>query len=760
MKFNQFSIVEKSMEEKINELKELGFDTSLQADNKELFSSFLAKIPYDLSTLLASNKESYLDFLASSSKLSWDVFYTIGLQLLGFTAFFDFSPEQSLEFASDLGINVLEGELSAETLIEAWYLLLLTRSKEGSILIEKFVADDFLPMDNKYHFFNDKSLATFDTKNLIKEVVYVESSVDSNFDGKKDLIKVQIIRPKYEGKLPSVMTASPYHLGVNTKANDDRLHPMEADLIQKEEKSIELINQDFSDILKITPSADDLPLTDETEKFTHGWTYTLNDYLLARGFASIYVAGIGTRGSDGFMTSGDYQQVASVTAVIDWLNGRRPAYSSHARKELVEAAWANGLVAMTGKSYLGTLAYGAATTGVQGLEVILAEAGISSWYDYYRDNGAISSPGGFPGEDLDVLAALTYSKNLDGADYLKNNSFYEGELDKMTAEIDRKSGDYNQYWHDRNYLPHLDKVRADVLAVHGLQDWNVKPKHAYEYVNGLPEHLVSHSFLHQGEHIYINNFQSLDFSETINTYFTGKLLGRKLNLKLPKVIWQENNVEGHFKELENFGEATRKNFKLGHEISKFENSYPQDKFTSYSQNYKNFIKDLYEGEANASYIDLKIDQDLLVNGKMTLNVRIKLNDSKGLLSAQIIELGQKKRLNSLASVLEPKAIDLGHNFIYDDLKELKLADSPYKLISKSLMNLQNREDLLKITEVPKDTWMDVKLDLQPTIYQLKAGDTIRIALYSTDFELTIRDNRQVTYEIDLENSSLSIPYTK
>ncbi len=32
---------------------------------------------------------------------------------------------------------------------------------------------------------------------------------------------------------------------------------------------------------------------------------------------------------------------------------------------------------------------GLATTGVDGLEVIIAEAGISSWYNYYRENGLV-----------------------------------------------------------------------------------------------------------------------------------------------------------------------------------------------------------------------------------------------------------------------------------------------------------------------------------------------------------------------------------
>ena len=36
--------------------------------------------------------------------------------------------------------------------------------------------------------------------------------------------------------------------------------------------------------------------------------------------------------------------------------------------------------------------------------------------------------------------------------------------------------------------------------------------------------------------------------------------------------------------------------------------------------------------------------------------------------------------------------------------------------------------------------MDFKLELQPTIYKLKEGDTLRLVLYTTDFEIAIRDN--------------------
>ena len=58
---------------------------------------------------------------------------------------------------------------------------------------------------------------------------------------------------------------------------------------------------------------------------------------------------------------------------------------------------------MTGTSYNGTLPLAAATTGVDGLEAIIPIAPNTSYYHYYRSNGLVRSPGGYLGEDIDVL---------------------------------------------------------------------------------------------------------------------------------------------------------------------------------------------------------------------------------------------------------------------------------------------------------------------------------------------------------------------
>lgn len=762
MQFNHFSIIDKTPAQQLVELSELGYTFNCDLPAKSQFKHFLESSPIELTTLAVSKTQTLLEFFEADSALTWHIFYGVSLQLLGFVANFDFEFTDTLSFARRIHLPLVDmtADISdSSELISAIYLLLNSRQKHGMTLVEHLVSEGLIPIDNCYHFFNDKSLATFDTQNLIREVVYVESPVDTQGSGSYDLIKVQIIRPHFLGKLPVVMTASPYHLGINELANDAQLHDMTQTLTQKTPHII-----DFSTNNPKLPDYDKTPVpprdqTLDLEDFTHSWTYSLNDYFLARGFASIYVAGVGTSGSDGFQTSGDYQQVLSVTAVIDWLNGRARGFSSRQQTHTTTADWANGHVAMTGKSYLGTLAYGAATTGIDGLDVILAEAGITNWYDYYRENGLVRSPGGFPGEDLDVLAALTYSKNLDAADFVKHNLAYQQNLDAMTNNLDRESGDYNGFWHDRNYVQNAQKVKADVLIVHGLQDFNVTTSHAFNFWHHLPECVTKHAFLHQGSHIYMNNWQSIDFSETINAYFTAKLLSRELTLTLPPVIWQQNSVEQSFLALPDFGAQSIETIQLGYQgdLEHFDNHYPDARFKAYTNDFKLFKSDLFLGKANATIIDIHMPCNLRLNGQIVLALSIRLNDSKGILSAQVLDFGNKKRLTDTSRLLASKVIDRGRNFMLDDLRELSMVNSPYQVVTKGFMNFQNRQQLTEINSVTPNEWMRVEMRLQPTIYDFEANNTLRLVLYSTDFEHTIRDNREVTYDINLEKSRLYIP---
>ena len=759
MRFNQFSYLPTPRSQLLDELESLGLKLSSKLPIKRQFEDFIrwsfftyTNTDYALSTLAADRETDLLTFFQSDKELTADIFYTVVFQLLGFNYLIDF--EDAEKFRKETRFPVIYGDL-----IENLYHLLNTRTKKGNTLIDQLVSDGLIAEDNHYHYFNGKSLATFSSHDVIREVVYVESRVDTDKDGLPDLVKVSIIRPRYDGQIPAVMTASPYHQGTNDKASDKALYKMEGELEVKPPHTIEL---EKSEIDFVEPLGQAELVSEAEEKLTHiNSSYTLNDYFLPRGFANLYVSGVGTKDSQGLMTNGDYQQIEAYKNVIDWLNGRCRAFTDHTRKREIKADWSNGKVATTGLSYLGTMSNGLATTGVDGLEVIIAEAGISSWYNYYRENGLVTSPGGYPGEDFDSLAELTYSRNLQAGDYIRGNEAHQADLEKVKEKLDRKTGDYNQFWHDRNYLLNAHKVQAEVVFTHGSQDWNVKPLHVYQMFHALPDHINKHLFFHHGAHVYMNNWQSIDFRESMNALLSKKLLGLATDYQLPTVIWQDNTEPQTWQSLDDFGKQDELHtFSLGTEEQVIQNHYEQEDFERYGKTYQTFNTELYQGKANQITIDLPVSQDIHLNGRVKLKLRLKSSTNKGLLSAQLLELGQKKYLQPYPAVLSARTIDNGRYHMLENLLELPFNPSAQRVITKGYLNLQNRKDLLLVEDITADEWMDVQLELQPTIYKLKEGDTLRLVLYTTDFEITIRDNTDYHLTVDLEQSTLILPCQK
>lgn len=759
MRFNQFSYQPTTSSQRFAELEGLGLKLSPQLSLKRQFEDFIcwsfftySDTDYALSTLAADKETDLVTFFQSDRELTAEIFYTVVFQLLGFSYLVDF--EDAEQFRKETGFPIVYGDL-----IENLYQLLNTRTKKGNTLIDQLVSDGLISEDNHYHYFNGKSLATFSTHDVIREVVYVESRVDTDKDGLPDLVKVSVIRPRYDGHVPALMTASPYHQGTNDKASDKALYKMEGELEVKLPHTIELEEPKLN---LVEPHGQAEVVSEAEEKLSHiNSSYTLNDYFLPRGFANLYVSGVGTRDSQGLMTNGDYQQIEAYKNVIDWLNGRCRAFTDHSRERQVKADWSNGKVATTGISYLGTMSNGLATTGVDGLEVIIAEAGISSWYNYYRENGLVTSPGGYPGEDFDSLAELTYSRNLQAGDYIRGNEAHQADLEKVKEKLDRKTGDYNQFWHDRNYLLNAHKVQAEVVFTHGSQDWNVKPLHVYQMFHALPSHINKHLFFHHGAHVYMNNWQSIDFRESMNALLSKKLLGLDSGYQLPTVIWQDNTEPQRWQGLDNFGKQDELHtFSLGTEEKVIQNQYDQKDFDRYGKTYQTFNTELYQGKVNQITIDLPVSQDIHLNGRVELKLRVKSSTNKGLLSAQLLELGQKKYLQPYPAVLSARTIDNGRYHMLENLCELPFNPSAQRVITKGYLNLQNRTNLLTIEEIQPNEWMDFKLELQPTIYKLKKGDTLRLVLYTTDFEITIRDNTDYQLTVDLAQSSLILPCQK
>jgi X-Pro dipeptidyl-peptidase len=182
--------------------------------------------------------------------------------------------------------------------------------------------------------------------------------------------------------------------------------------------------------------------------------------------------------------------------VIDWLNGRAKGFKMVDGTEEVLATWSTGKVGMTGTSYNGTLPVAAATTGVAGLEAIIPIAPNTSYYHYYRSNGLVRHPGGWLGEDIDFLYDFVNSGNPAGREtcnkLYRDGAFVEGR--------DRKSGDYNTFWAERDLLNKVGGIKAAVLMAHAFNDWNVVPEHSVRIYEALKGRVPLQAYYHQGGH--------------------------------------------------------------------------------------------------------------------------------------------------------------------------------------------------------------------------------------------------------------------
>lgn len=313
----------------------------------------------------------------------------------------------------------------------------------------------------------------------IREQLWVETEFDSDKNGKKDRVHVDVTRQRQtetEGlKVAVIYESSPYFAG--TASGRSILWDVRQEL-----------------------GADSPPRTDHPSVPFDPNRKRVSDSLVGtwvpRGFAVVHSEAPGTGLSQGSPTVGGDPERLAPKAVIDWLNGRAKGYTSLNGNQEIKATWCTGKVGMIGTSYNGTIPVAAATTGVKGLAAIVPVAPNTSYYHYYRSNGLIRHPGGWLGEDIDSL--YDFINSGDPANRAVGDRLYrDGEFARGR---DRKYGDYNEFWASRDLLRHTSNIKCAVLMAHAFNDWNVVPEHSVRISQAIKGRVPLVQYFHQGGH--------------------------------------------------------------------------------------------------------------------------------------------------------------------------------------------------------------------------------------------------------------------
>jgi X-Pro dipeptidyl-peptidase len=436
--------------------------------------------------------------------------------------------------------------------------------------------------------------------------------------------------------------------------------------------------------------------------------------------------------SDGSPTVGGDNESLAPKAVIEWLTGKDNGYDERISGEKVMAYWSNGNVGMTGTSYNGTIPLAAATTGVDGLKAIIPIAPNTSYYHYYRSNGLVRSPGGYLGEDIDVLYDYIHSGDETKRAYNNANT----RDIEMKMGMDRKSGDYNEFWAGRDYLNDMGPMKAALLMSHGFNDWNVMPEHSFRIAKAAQEKgLPVQIFYHQDGHGGPPPFSMM------NKWFTHYLHGIENGVSNDKKAWivREDAKRDNPTPYDNYPNPEAENVELFLEPGAPEHgklSLEKSSMAGKETLVDNFSFDgasLAQAEITKHrlmYVSTSLKEDLHISGLAKINIKVASNKPSANLSVWLVSLPWNKGRKS------------------------KITDN---IVTRGWADPQNHKSIMESEPLIPGQFYELSFDLQPDDQIIKKDQQLGLMIFSSDKEFTLWPDPGTELTVDLSATSLIIP---
>jgi len=583
----------------------------------------------------------------------------------------------------------------------------------------------------------------FDPRDVIREEVWVRAPVDSDHDGRDDEVHAVVVRPRATElgmRVPVVYEMSPYYAGGNDVANHDvdveLWYPGRPDQPPGgADGASTAAAADARRAAAVSPSGPAPAIGSPRYK----------EYFLARGFAMVFAESLGSGGSTGCPTSGGRNETVGARSVIDWLNGRataRDAAGAQAR-----ARWSTGRVGMMGVSYNGTLPNAVATTGVRGLEAIVPIAAISSWYDYYRADGAVVAPGGFQGEDTDVLAEYVLTR--------ANPEVCRSVVDALTRDQDRLTGDYGRFWAERDYLRDIRGVRAAVLAVHGLNDWNVKTQHVAQWYAALRQHGVPHKiWLHQFGHRSPLSIREAQWLVTLNRWFSRYLYGVRNGIESePRATVQREDLS--WTDEAEWPAPGARGVTLRPTVGGPTTGGLVPRGSHGSAGSFGSAGSSGDAEVTGGH-GRPVVESLTDDASIRAETLAAAAASPHRLAYDTASAGAAVRLSGTVRV------DLRMSFDRPAANVTALLvdrgpDGSVQVITRGWTDPQNRGDAARTERVRPGQWYSLSLTMQPDDYVLAAGHRFGVVLLSSDHDYTLRPSPGTGLRVDLARTAVTLP---
>jgi X-Pro dipeptidyl-peptidase len=573
-----------------------------------------------------------------------------------------------------------------------------------------------------------ESRPVYSYENAIREAVWVDTGLDGDRDGKNDRVAVDIVRPREPAaqgrKIPVIMDASPYYSCCG-RGNESQKKTYDEN----------------GDVVR-------MPLF-------------YDNYFVPRGYAFVGVDLAGTNRSDGCVDAGGRSDILSAKAVVDWLNGRAKAYTTRIGTTRAQAGWTNGRTGMIGKSWDGTIANGVAATGVEGLRTVVPISAISSWYDYYFQQGA-------PLYDSGPDSLSDYVDSPDARAKCAT-------VQQMLVDGAPRTGDWTPLWTERDYVKDARKVRASVFAIHGMQDLNVRMKHLGQWWNALAKNGVERKiWLSQTGHVDPFDFRRATWVDTLHRWFDHELLGydngidrepmaeveRHPHQWVTSKVWPPRGTDTATLRPANGTQAGVGSLGLRKdEGTETFTDDPQHGETDWAAHIGRPTPD------KAGFVTKPLTRDLRLAGSSKVTVTATPTTSTAHLSAVLVDLGPDtirdyatsgEGITTLTDRTCWGASTTGDSACFKGTKA-KTADVDYTVVSRGWADLGTYASDLKGVPLTPGQAYTLTLDLAATDHVVPAGHRLALIVAGTDKDLIDPPSTTPTLTLDLSRTSARVP---
>jgi X-Pro dipeptidyl-peptidase len=312
--------------------------------------------------------------------------------------------------------------------------------------------------------------------------------------------------------------------------------------------------------------------------------------------------------------------------------------------------------------------------------------------------------------------------------------------DRIARGKDRLTGDYNAWWNERNYYKDAAKFRAAVLISHGLNDFNVKPRHAARLWAALEAaNVPAKIWWNQGGHGDRANGQARQaaWRDMLNRFWSHYLFGVDNGVMTgPRaVVERENNEWVEYADWPN----------------------PAARATTY---YLQPAVGNGIGELGTAPTRPGATTELIAdNSAIDANVLVAAAQSPHRLVYQTPPLASAVHVSGIPEVSLRLSFNKPAAIVSAMLVDYRATGAPF-IVTRGWADPQNRESLTKTTPIVPATPYTIRFELQPHDYVFPAGSRLGFVVMSSDWLFTLRPPPGTELTLTTAETTLTLPIVR